>query len=152
MTEIPAKNTSEMGKMLFADYMIYWLDVIKPNVTLNTFSGYSINVKSIVAPYFKELGVTLAELQPKHIQEFYTEQLKRVKATSVDKYHANIRKALQYAVKMDYITVNPIFKVEKPKKKPYAASFYNVEEIEKLFEAAKGTYLEIPVLMGDFTV
>lgn len=150
MAEVPVKNTSEMGKMLFADYMIYWLDVIKPNVTLNTFSGYNINVKSIIAPYFRELGVTLAELQPKHIQKFYTEQLKRVKATSVDKYHANIRKALQYAVKMDYITVNPIFKVEKPKKKPYAASFYTVEEVEKLFEAAKGSYLEIPVLMGGF--
>ena len=84
------------------------------------------------------------------IQKFYSERLKFVKANSVQKYHANIRKALTYAVKMDYIEVNPIFKVEKPKKNAFIGNFYNVDEIDKLFEAAKGTYLEIPILLGAF--
>ena len=143
-------DASKMKNMLFADFMIHWLDVIKPNVTLNTFSGYNMNVKKIIAPYFREKGVTLGNLQPADIQKFYSERLKVVKANSVQKYHANIRKALTYAVKMDYIQVNPIFKVEKPKKNAFIGSFYSVEEIEKLFEAAKGTYLEIPVLLGAF--
>ena len=51
---------------------------------------------------------------------------------------------------MDYIEVNPIFKVEKPKKNAFIGNFYNVDEIDKLFEAAKGTYLEIPILLGAF--
>ncbi len=149
-TQVVSKNTNAMADMLFADYMIYWLDIIKPNVTLNTFSSYNINVKNVIAPYFREKQITLGELQPKDIQDFYTERLKTVKANSVHKYHANIRKALIYATKMDYITVNPIFKVDKPKKQPFTASFYSVEEIEKLFEVAKGTYLDIPIIMGGF--
>ncbi len=148
--EADTVNTNKMKDMLFADYMIYWLNVIKPGVTLNTFSGYNMNVKRIIAPYFREKGITLGNLQPADIQKFYSERLKFVKANSVQKYHANIRKALTYAVKMDYIEVNPIFKVEKPKKNAFIGNFYNVDEIDKLFEAAKGTYLEIPILLGAF--
>ncbi len=144
------KSSNEMANMLFADYMIYWLDIIKPNVAISTFTSYTLNVKSVIAPYFREKKITLGELQPKDIQEFYTEKLKKVKANSVHKYHANIRKALVHAVKMDYILVNPIFKVEKPKKQPYFASFYTIEEVEKLFEVAKDTYLNIPIIMASF--
>lgn len=143
-------QASQMRNMLFADYMIYWLDIIKPNVTLNTYSGYSANVKSIIAPYFREKGITLGNLQATDIQKFYTERLKKVKPNSVQKYHANIRKALTYAVKMDFIEINPIYKVEKPKKNSFIADYYSVEEVERLFAAAKDTYLEIPVLLGAF--
>ena len=143
-------DASSMADMLFADYMIYWLGIIRQSVTLNTIAGYSTNIKSIIAPYFRELNVSLGDLQPKHIQDFYSERLKVVKPNSVIRYHANIRKALEYAVKMDYIAVNPIHKVEKPKKNSYIGSFYSVEEVERLFEVSKGTYLEVPVLLGAF--
>ena len=143
-------ETSNMSDMLFADYMLYWLEIIKQTITLNTASGYTTNVKKIIAPYFRNLNVSLGELQPKHIQDFYAVRLKEVKPNSVIRYHANIRKALEYAVKMDYIPVNPIHKVEKPKKNTFIGSFYTVEEVEHLFEVAKGTYLEIPVLLGAF--
>lgn len=139
-----------MADMLFADYMIYWLGIIKQSVTLNTIAGYNTNIKRIIAPYFRELNVSLGDLQPKHIQDFYSERLKVVKPNSVIRYHANIRKALEYAVKMDYIAVNPIHKVEKPKKNSYIGNFYSVEEVERLFEVSKGTYLEVPVLLGAF--
>lgn len=140
-------DASSMADMLFADYMIYWLGIIKQSVTLNTIAGYNTNIKRIIAPYFRELNVSLGDLQPKHIQDFYSERLKVVKPNSVIRYHANIRKALEYAVKMDYIAVNPIHKVEKPKKNSYIGNFYSVEEVERLFEVSKGTYLEVPVLL-----
>lgn len=143
-------DASSMADMLFADYMIYWLGIIKQSVTLNTIAGYNTNIKRIIAPYFRELNVSLGDLQPKHIQDFYSERLKVVKPNSVIRYHANIRKALEYAVKMDYIAVNPIHKVEKPKKNSYIGNFYSVEEVERLFEVSKGTYLEVPVLLGAF--
>ena len=65
--EADTVNTNKMKDMLFADYMIYWLNVIKPGVTLNTFSGYNMNVKRIIAPYFREKGITLGNLQPADI-------------------------------------------------------------------------------------
>lgn len=92
----------------------------------------------------------LKQLRPTDIQAFYMEQLKRVKANSVIHYHANIHKALKYAVKIDLLDSNPADKVERPKKNPFMGSFYDSDEVEKLFEAAKGTLLEIPVLLGAF--
>ena len=92
----------------------------------------------------------LKQLRPTDIQVFYMEQLKRVKANSVIHYHANIHKALKYAVKIDLLDSNPADKVERPKKNPFMGSFYDSDEVEKLFEAAKGTVLEIPVFLGAF--
>ena len=77
-------------------------------------------------------------------------ELERVSASSVIHYHANIHKALKYAVKMDLIEVNPADKVERPKKKRFVGSFYDAEEINTLLEVSRGTKLEIPILLGAF--
>lgn len=140
-------NTSNM---LFADFMIMWLDTVKPTITASTYSSYSMNVNSIIAPYFRKKGTKLIDLQPIDIQEFYSVQLKRVKPNSVIRYHANIRKALCYALKMDMIQQNPIYKVEKPRKNTFIGSFYDSDELNSLFAAVKDTIMEIPVLLGGF--
>ena len=85
------------------------------------------------------------------MQDFYTKQLERVKANSVIHYHANIHKALKYAVKIDLIPTNPADKVERPKKNEFKGSYYSAEEIHALTEIAEGTKLEIPVLLASST-
>ena len=138
------------GDILFADYMEKWLYIIKSSVAFPTYASYSTTVKKIVAPYFREKEVTLKNLTAKDIQEFYLRELERVSASSVIHYHANIHKALKYAVKIDLIDVNPADKVERPKKDRYVGSFYDADEVNALFEAAKGTKLELPILFGAF--
>ena len=138
------------GDILFADYMEKWLDIIKSSVAVPTFASYSTTVNKIVAPYFREKEVTLKNLTAKDIQEFYLSELERVSPSSVIHYHANIHKALKYAVKIDLIDVNPADKVERPKKDRYVGSFYDADEVNALFEAAKGTKLELPILFGAF--
>ena len=138
------------GDILFADYMEKWLDIIKSSVAVPTFASYSNTVKKIVAPYFREKEVTLKNLTAKDIQEFYLSELERVSPSSVIHYHANIHKALKYAVKIDLIDVNPADKVERPKKDRYVGSFYDADEVNALFEAAKGSKLELPILFGAF--
>ena len=136
--------------MLFSDFMLQWLEIVKPTIAITTYSSYSNMVKSVVVPYFKERGISLSNLRPTDIQTFYMEQLKRVSANSVIHYHANIHKALKYAVKIELLDSNPADKVERPKKNPFMGSFYDSDEVAKLFEAAKGTLLEIPVFLGAF--
>lgn len=136
--------------ILFSDFLLGWLEVVKPTIAITTYSSYCNMVKSIIVPHFKETGVTLNGLKPTDIQAFYTEQLKRVKPNSVIHYHANIHKALKYAVKIELIDTNPADKVERPKKNRFIGSFYDSNEVEKLFEAAKGTRLEMPVFLGAF--
>ncbi|WP_407672820.1 hypothetical protein [Paenibacillus farraposensis] len=43
-------------------------------------------------------------------------------------YHANIRTALQYALKTDLIDTNPADKIERPKKNEFVGSFYNNQD------------------------
>ena len=138
------------GDILFADYMEKWLDIIKSSVAVPTFASYSTTVKKIVAPYFREKEVTLKNLTAKDIQEFYLRELERVSASSVIHYHANIHKALKYAVKIDLIDVNQADKVERPKKDRCVGSFYDADEVNALFNAAKGSKLELPILFGAF--
>lgn len=150
-TKIDRNEGNEVpAKLLFADFMEQWLNVIKPEVKLTTFSGYSVNVKAIIAPYFRERGILLQELTASDINTFYAEQLKRVKATSVHKYHANISKALKYAVETDLIPHSIMEKVKRPKQERYVGKFLRESEVIKLFEAVKGHKLELGVILGAF--
>ena len=76
--------------------------------------------------------------------------MKRVKATSVHKYHANISKALKYAVQKDYIPFSFMEKVKRPKPERYVGKFLKQSETVKLFEAVKEHKLELGVIFGAF--
>ena len=134
---VSKENEDISSDMLFADYMELWLEIIRSSVEKTTFSSYTQMVKRKIAPYFRKTGVKLGELQARHIQSFYLYELKTVSASTVIHEHANIHKALKYAVKMDLIPYNPADKVERPKKQKYIADYYRLEELEQLFEATK---------------
>lgn len=136
--------------ILFADYMEQWLAIAKSTVSEVTYSSYSAMVKRIIAPYFRERSIKLQSLMPKDIQDFYLDKLKTVSASSVIHYHAIIHRALKYAVRLELIPSNPTDKVDRPKKDRYIGSFYDADELTKLFEASKGTKLEFPILLGAF--
>lgn len=143
-------NAKTGDDVLFADFMEQWLKIVKSTVSIPTYSSYVNAVKSIIAPYFRKKKILLRDLQAHDIQMFYQEQLQRVKASSVIHYHANIHKALKYAVKNDMIPSNPADKVERPKQDKFYGNFYDRDELNKLFEAVAGTKLELPVLLGAF--
>ena len=136
--------------MLFSDFLLQWLEIAKPTIALTTFASYSGMAKSVIIPYFKEREITLSEIKATDIQAFYMKQLKRVKASTVIHYHSVIHRALKYAVKIDLISVNPADKVERPKADKFIGSFYDSNEVQALFEAAKGTLIEIPIFLGAF--
>jgi len=136
--------------MLFVDYLTEWLEIAKGSVALTTYASYSSMVKNTIIPYFKPKELTLIGLQPRDIQEFYTQQLKRVKASSVIHYHVIIHRALKYAVRTDLIPTNPADKIDRPKMERFVGSFYDSDEMNSLFEAAAGTRLELPILLGAF--
>ena len=138
------------GGVLFADYIEQWLEGAKPTIAVATYASYCSMVKRVIAPYFRERRITLQGLTPKDIQDFYLEKLKTVSASSVIHYHANIHRALKHAVKLDLIPTNPADKVDRPKKDRFIGSFYDAEEVNKLFEVSKGTKLKFPILFGAF--
>ena len=98
-------------------------------------------VTNKIVPYFEKTDITLSGLAAKDIQLFYASELKTVSPNTVIHEHANIHRALKYALKMDLINYNPADKVDRPKKQKYIAEHYSLEELAALFEATKNHYL-----------
>ena len=136
--------------MPFSSYLVQWMEMARSTLKPNTAAGYASMIQNPIAPYFQQRGITLGGLQAVDIQMFYTSQLKRVSANTVIHYHAIIHRALKYAVKTDLIDVNPADKVERPRKDRFTASFYDGNEVNRLFQAARGTPLELPVMLAAF--
>lgn len=136
--------------LLFADYLVQWLEIAKSTVKLTTYASYKELSNSRIIPYFRNLGVTLGDLKAVHIQAFYQEQLERVKPNTVIHYHAVIHRALKYAVKTDLIDVNPADKVDRPKKNEFTGNFYSKDEMNALFDAVRGSKIEVAVMLTAF--
>ena len=147
----PPKVAQELSSdMLFADYLEQWLEIVRARVKITTFSSYQSMTVNTIAPYFRKKGISLRDLEARHIQQFYTEKLKEVKPNSVIHYHAVIHQALKYAMKTDMVEQNVAMKVDRPRKNSFQPAFLDAEEMQKLFEAVKGTKLELPVLVAAF--
>ncbi|MNW51059.1 Transposase [compost metagenome] len=149
---IATMTTPADKSRLFADYMLQWLEMMKNSIELITYISYSHAVKGRVEPYFREKRIMLEDLTTEDIQTFYTHEMnvRGVSANTVIHYHANIRKALQYAVKIKLIVTNPADLVERPKKDNYVASFYNAEELNQLLAVIRGEKIELAVILASF--
>lgn len=73
-----------------------------------------------------------------------------MKPNTVIHYHAVIHRALKYAVKTDLIDVNPADKVDRPKKNEFTGNFYSKDEMNALFDAVRGSKIEVAVMLTAF--
>ena len=147
----PPKEVGDLSSdMLFADYLLEWLEIAKGRLAHATYGAYQGLLKSTIVPYFRKKKLTLRELEARHLQMFYSEMLRRVTPNTVIHYHAVIHSALKYAVKTDMLVQNVADKVDRPKKNSFQPVFLSAEEMQKMFEALRGTKLELPVLVAAF--
>ena len=147
----PPKEVGDLSSdMLFADYLLEWPEIAKGRLAVATYSSYAAMIKMPVGPYFRQRNLTLRELEARHLQMFYSEMLRKVKPNTVIHYHAIIHSALKYAVKTDMLIQNVADKVDRPRKNSFQPVFLSAEEMQKMFEALRGTKLELPVLVAAF--
>ena len=147
----PPKEAGDLSSdMLFADYLLEWLEIAKGRLAHATYGAYQGLLKSTIVPYFRKKKLTLRELEARHLQMFYSEMLRRVTPNTVIHYHAVIHSALKYAVKTDMLIQNVADKVDRPRKNSFQPVFLSADEMQKMFEALRGTKLELPVLVAAF--
>lgn len=148
------KKLDPNQEILFTKFMLDWLEMMKNSVEVTTYASYAQAIKSKINPYFDARfpALTLSQITPKHIQDYYTWEMteNNVSANTVIHRHANIRKALQYAFKTGLIDINPADRIERPKKVKYVGSTYNDQELEQLFAVTKGDLIELPVMLAAF--
>ena len=145
------KTEDKKVQISFSDFMIKWLDMIKHQVEESTYTGYKRQIKGRTKEYYTKNPVMLEDLKPVHILDFYNWLYSQgLKGNTVVKYHANIRKALDYAVQTDLIPSNPAIKVGRPQQEQFIADYYNEDELNNLFKVVKDTPLELIVYLTAF--
>ena len=133
--------------ILFVDFLNSYLQVKKQQVEPITINAYTKQA-SCISNYFKNMRIKLKELKPYHIEGFYRTLYERgLSGNSVLHYHILIRECLQYAFKNDFVNFNVADKVDRPKTEGYKASFYSIEEIEKLFDCIKDNECKLPIML-----
>jgi len=144
-------NISYSKDILFSDYMFIWLESAKNSIEQNTYESYNDIIKRYIEPYFKNKKITLQKIEPQHIQKYYSRQMENgLNPNTVLKQHANIRKALQHAVRMNMIVYNPADRVVLPKKQKYIANFLDEAQINELLVVFKNEPMYPAVLLTAF--
>ena len=133
--------------VFFIDFLFRFLEVKKQQVEPMTYTNYTKQAKQI-AKYFNNMKLKLKDLKPYHIEGFYkTMYDKGLSGNTVLHFHILIRECLQYAFRNDLVDVNVADKVTRPKTDGYKASFYSIEEIEKLFDCIKENECRLPIML-----
>lgn len=133
----------------FDEFMEDWVRGMENTVAPTTYSSYCNIVRNSICPFFKNHPVALADLRPEDIEEYYDALRSRnVSANTVIHHHANIRKALQQAVRHQKIPCNPADMVERPRKESYISQYYSALEANRLLELIRGDKLEIVVILA----
>lgn len=124
-----------------------WMTVYAvPQLAPSTVSGYKVNFDKHTIPYIGHILVQ--KLTGIEIQHMYTQLSQTgLSPRSVRYVHTTLREVLQYAYKMRIISVNPADFVSPPKQSKYKAEVYNTEEVAKVLSCAKGTDMELPLIL-----
>lgn len=146
-------NPCTYETILFTDFLIDWLDVVRSKIAVTTYASYVSNVEKSIIPFFDPKQLTLKQLEhrPQYIQEYYQHLLSEGLApATVIRRHANVHSCLQYAFRLGLIKSNPADRIEKPGKNRFHSTIYNQRELQQLFLVAKDDPLELPILAAAF--
>ncbi len=141
--------------MLLEEYLKDWLkDYCKPRLTLCTYGGYKVNIEKHIIPTLGK--IPLQKLQPIQVQRLYNNLLENgclhsdngLSPASIRYINATLRKALNHAVKMQFIIRNVCDAVELPKGKPHDVKFLTKNQANDMLIQLKDTDVYLPALIA----
>jgi integrase len=150
----------EPVKMTVGQWLKEWLETYgRQNLSPTSYEWYKTTIEKHLIP---ELGdITLSDLKPKHIKDYHYKALeggrkdgkvktlgKKLSSTTVKNHHAVLRKALQTALELEMIIRNPADAAKPPKKAKYEVDFLPEEDVNKIIDLFKGTYMFMPVYLA----
>lgn len=140
----------EAVEIRFCDYIKKWNEETKEDKSVTTYDGYCHMINKYLYPYFEIKGLTLADLRPMDIEEYYRYLQKKcgLKGTTALKHHQIINTSLQYAVYNRLLKDNPAKLAKKPKKEKTDIKYYTTQELEKLLKVSKGDVLETAIRLA----
>lgn len=129
-------------------YFNYWFEQhCLTKLSPTTYESYRRNLDNYI---LEELGhIKLEDLQPMHLQSFYTKCSKKgLSNKTILYFHRIIHCALNQAMKWQFVIRNVADCVDTPKPKKYNAKFLNDKEVAELINTIVNTELYIPVMIA----
>lgn len=137
--------------MLFSDYCAKYVESIKSTLSAQVYAEYSGYYIRQFKAFFDKRKLRLIDITENEIREYYDSLRARGVKEITIKHHNNVlRPALRKAYQAKLIPDNPFDFLEPIKKEKAPMSFYDKNEMKKLFEAIKGHELEIPFMLAAY--
>lgn len=143
-------------KISVADYFSDWLQKIQKEVRPNTYRSYYGNMTNHIIPYFEQRKISLQDLKPYHLEDYYKSKLQTnsklssseaLSPTTIKHHHQNISKALSDALRRGIIYYNPASAAKTPKAERYRGDYLSPKQIDEMLTLFKGSTVELPVTL-----
>lgn len=135
-----------------------WLENVEAKqIEATTLETYRMHFKAYIKPYFEHLNISVEELRPahfwtfvEHMQALSTQNGTPMKVCTIKKVLSNIKLAMDYAVRKEMIEMNPVepVKLKSKRKEKFTNSFYSIDQLIQLWQAAKGSLFESAIVLA----
>ncbi len=135
-------------RQTLAVYLPYWLEnICKPLVRKATHKQYRSALNAHFLPALGQL--TLQNLRPEHIQSLYADMVEDgLAASTIGAIHAVLHKALEDAIKWNFVSRNVSSLVSLPRIERPEMHVLTPEQAHKLLETAKGSRIEVLLILA----
>jgi integrase len=142
--------TENADRMRVKEFLYKWIDTKEEKLAPSTLRGYKVNIRHCESIF----DYLLPHLKIIHIQNLADElSRKGLRYNSVKYVLRMLHSAFQYAIRNDFMKVNPVDRIEiKPDEKPFEATVYSEKDLGDLIMLLREQHhwLYIPVLLASF--
>lgn len=147
----PKEEDKSDATMLFSDYCAKYVESIKETLSAQVYSEYSGYYIRQFKQFFDKRKLRLIDITETELKQYYDHLRARGVKEITIKHHNNVlRPALRKAYQAKLIPDNPFDYLEPIKKEKAPMSFYDKNEMKKLFEIMHGHKLEIPFMLAAY--
>ncbi len=142
-----AGNITTKGSTVAEWYATYLDKIAARQVRPSTLANYRRECKLHIGPAIGRLR--LEKLEPAHLAELYATKLDEgLSAASVRLLHANIRRALNVAMRWGLVSRNVALLVDPPPREEHEIVPFTVEEARRFLAAVRGHRMEARWIVG----
>ena len=147
----PKEVDKSDATLLFSDYCAKYVESIKNTLSKQVYRDYTKHYIKQFKAFFDKRKLRLIDITETELKEYYNHLRARGVKEITIKHHNNIlRPALRKAYQSKLIPDNPFDFLEPIKKEKSPISFYDKNEMKKLFEVMRGHKLEIPFMLAAY--
>jgi integrase len=154
ITEMKSGAYVDATRETIATFLDRWIEHMQGQVSPRSLERYAELCRNNIVPLLG--AIPLTKLQPAQISQAYAKALASgrrdgtggLSPLTVHHMHRVLREALQQAVRWQLLARNPADAVRPPKVERKQMQTLDAEATVALIEAARGTYLFMPILLG----